>query len=123
MALLPDPTTAASEPSSVKNRVRHKKQAQLQNSQQNRFKRGQAHEGGRGVQGVQGGPVQDSGQKNVEKARMRGGWQGVQGVQVWGVQGVPKTRKNQKNAPELHLCSKPNGSGYPLSVPAVAHPP
>ena len=46
MALLPDPTTAASERSSVKNRltgsqktrVRHK-QAQVQNSQQNEFKR------------------------------------------------------------------------------------
>ena len=52
MALLPDPTTAASERSSVKKeqtngvqktRVRHKKQAQVQNSQQNEFKRGQAH--------------------------------------------------------------------------------
>ena len=50
MALLPDPTTAASERSSMKNRlrgdqktrVRHK-QAQVQNSQQKEFKRGQAH--------------------------------------------------------------------------------
>ena len=43
MALLPDPTAAASERSSVSNRVqktrvRHK-QAQVQNSQQNEFKR------------------------------------------------------------------------------------
>ena len=51
MALLPDPTTAASERSSVKNRLAGsrrrgsgiKKQAQVQNSQQNEFKRGQAH--------------------------------------------------------------------------------
>ena len=47
------------------------------------------------------------------------------------------SRKNQKKAPELYgqattqqhpgFCaggsSKTNGSGYPLSVPAVAHPP
>ena len=38
--------------------------------------------------------------------------------------GVAKTRKNQKNAPEFcaGISSKTNGSGYPLSVPAVAPP-
>ena len=75
------------------------------------------------------------------------GVQGVQGCLGRGFQGgsrgapggsrgfVLKTRKNKKNAPELWiahyaatsriLCSssRPNGSGYPLSVPAVAHPP
>ena len=59
MALLPDPTTAASERSSVKSRlyngvqktrVRHK-QAQVQNSQQNEFKRSQAHASPGGFRG------------------------------------------------------------------------
>ena len=67
MALLPDPTTAASERSSMKNRltgsrrrgsgIKHKKQAQVQNSQQNEFKSGQPGlaRGSPGLPGVQGG--------------------------------------------------------------------
>ena len=80
---------------------------------------------------------------------MRGGFRGFKGVQgcLGGVQGVPggaqggpevlgrkraKNKKPEKRSGAVWLAatpgfcaggsSKTNGSGYPLSVPAVAHP-
>ena len=139
MALLPDPTTAASERSSVKNRLTGSRRRgsginrhRSKNSQQNEFKR-QAQGAGasragagpeprpggpgrpglsRGVQGAfRGGPgaVKAKTPKTLEKARMRGGdAEGVQGVQ--GCLGGSRA---------LQEASR-GGSGYPLSVPAVA---
>ena len=125
MALLPDPTTAASERSSVKNRLTRsrrrgsgiKKQAQVQNSQQNEFKRAEAGSRRMQVQRVQGQgcPQHESTQprpltllphkmrvrrkkqaqvQTVSKTSLRGveslGVGGVQRVQGRGVQGGPE---------------------------------
>ena len=75
--------------------------------------RGSGRPGCLGGGGVQGGP----GGAGVSGGRA-GGWK------FWR-ENSEKPRKNQKNAPELCAggSSRPNGSGYPLSVPAVAHPP
>ena len=88
--------------------------------------------GGRGVQGVQGclggeGGIQGKKKlkkrKKVEKARMRwcvGGSRGSKG----GCRGFRKTLRSSQQHPGFCAggFSRPNGSGYPLSVPAVAHP-
>ena len=84
-----------------KTRVRHKKQAQVQNIQQNEFKRGpgrvQAH------------------------SESLGGVQAVQGVQAGagGVQGIDSLLQ-RGSATRLYV--KTNGSRYPPSAHAAAFP-
>ena len=70
----------------------------------------------------------------VEKARMRGGVSGGGAGSFSGGPDTRKTRKTLRNCIASLLRSNiqdfvqevpvgQNGSGYPLSVPAVAHPP
>ena len=163
MALLPDPTTAASEPSSVKNRLtgsrrrgpginRHRSRTVSKTSLRGRH-RVQAHPG----------RCRARASETSRKTRIRRTFRAVCEAQhaaankrlkvlpprrtpFEGGQGGPggpglsrggSGRKNQEKrsgtvwlpTAQQHpgFCaggsSRPNGSGYPLSVPAVAHPP
>ena len=160
MALLPDATTAASERSPVKKRLCGEstcpflsvlkdvhnmralirrgsgiKKAQIQNSQQNEFKRG------RGIVEAHASPGKARSQELSPCCVIKRGpnWVGVGqgGPEVLGAFGAKKTRKNQKKTfwscmarlLQLHpgFCaggsSRTNGSGYPLSVPDPPRPP